>query len=87
MKALVITVYVLGVVFFWLLVFRLVVAAFRINPYNPSVQLLLRLTEPLVKPFRRLSTRPSRIDPAVFPPLLIMLLIVLFLGFNFFWGR
>ncbi len=86
MEFLLLAVYVIVLVFFWLLVFRLVVATLRLDPYNPSVQFLYRITEPLVRPFRQLRRRPSRVDPAIFPPLLILLLLVLILGNQIWWG-
>jgi YggT family protein len=78
-------VYIVAVVLFWLLVFRVIAAALKLNPYNPSVQFLFRITEPLVKPFSRARRRPARVDPAVFPPLVILLLIIVFFLFRYWW--
>jgi uncharacterized protein YggT (Ycf19 family) len=87
-NAILVAVYIVSVVFFWLLVYRAVVGFFRINPYNPSVQFLLRITEPLVRPFRRSIKRPNpRLDPAVFPPMIIFLLIIILLGIQLWWGK
>ena len=87
MEVVITTVYVVAVVLFWLLIFRTGAAALRLNPYNPSVQFLYRITEPLVKPFRRARRTASRIDPAVLPPLIILFLIILFIMFRHWWAR
>jgi YggT family protein len=87
MQAIFTAVYVVAVVMFWLLVFRTIAAALKINPYNPSIQFLYRITEPLVRPFRRARRKPSRIDPAVFPPMAILALIILYFLFRIWWAK
>ena len=86
MDVLITTLYVVAVAMFWLLVFRSLAALFKLNPYNPSVQFLYRITEPLVRPFRRARRREARVDPAVIPPLIILFLIITFIMFRHWWA-
>lgn len=83
MESVLVAAYIVAVVFFWLLAFRLLAALLKLNPYNPNVQFLFRITEPLIRPFRRLRRRPSRVDPALLIPMIILLLIILLLGLRF----
>ncbi|HUX05718.1 MAG TPA: YggT family protein [Acidobacteriota bacterium] len=85
MQFVITAIYIVAVAMFWLLVFRAVAAALKLNPYNPSIQFLFRITEPLVHPFRGLRRGPSRIDPAVFPPMGILALIILYFLYRIWW--
>jgi uncharacterized protein YggT (Ycf19 family) len=77
MNSLVLALFLVANTFFWLLVLRVIVTLMGVDPYRPNVQFLLRITKPLVDPFRiGPLRRPSPVDPAVAPPLLILLIIV-----------
>ena len=54
-------------ILYFLLVIRIILSWFGINPYNDIVQLLYKVTEPLLMPFRRL---PLRMGPIDFSPIL-----------------
>ncbi len=59
----------------WLVIIAAVVSWVNPDPRNPIVQFLYRMTEPLLRPFRKLlpSGRTGGID---FSPLLVILLII-----------
>lgn len=70
--------FILAAILFWLLVFRIIAAYVRLDPYHPVTQFLYRFTDYYVRPFRFGPFRkPARIDPAVIPPLLILLIIII----------
>lgn len=80
--------YVVAVVLFWLLVFRMAAVALRLDPYRPAVQWLFRITEPLVRPFRRRVKRTSqRLEYAALPPTLLLLLIIILIGLRTWLGQ
>ena len=54
-------------ILYFLLVVRIILSWFGINPYNDIVQLLYKITEPLLMPFRRL---PLQMGPIDFSPIL-----------------
>lgn len=54
-------------ILYFLLVVRIILSWFGINPYNEIVQILFRITDPLLAPFRRLPLRVGMID---FSPIL-----------------
>ncbi|MBA7712981.1 hypothetical protein ES703_121975 [subsurface metagenome] len=60
-----------------LLVVRALISWVSPDPYNPIVQFLYRITEPILHPIRRLIPFRSRID---FSPM-IAILILIFLRF------
>jgi YggT family protein len=49
-------------VLYFLLVIRIILSWFGVNPYNEIVQILFRITEPILAPFRRLPLRFGAID-------------------------
>ena len=55
-----------------LLVIRIIVSWFQISPYNELVQILYRITEPLLRPFRRLPLQFGMID---FSPILAFIIL------------
>jgi YggT family protein len=52
---------------YFLLVVRIILSWFQVNPYSELVQILYRITEPILAPFRRLPLRLGMID---FSPIL-----------------
>lgn len=54
-------------ILYFLLVVRIILSWFGINPYNEIVQILFRITEPILIPFRRLPLQVGSID---FSPIL-----------------
>ena len=72
---------ILGIVFtlyMWILIARAVVSWIRIDPRNPIIQLLFRLTEPVLSRIRRALRLPyTQID---FSPV-IALLVLWFLNY------
>jgi uncharacterized protein YggT (Ycf19 family) len=70
--------FILAVILFWMLVFRIIAAYVRLDPYHPVTQFIYRFTDYYVRPFRFGPFRkPARIDLAVIPPLLILLIIII----------
>ena len=61
-------------ILYYLLIARAIVSWFSPNPYNPIVQFLYSVTEPMLKPLRRIIPRTGRVDLS---PLLAILLLVL----------
>ena len=59
--------------YMWLLVARAVISWVSPDPYNPIVQFLVRSTEPVLRPVRRLLPLPGGID---FSPLVVILGLV-----------
>ena len=49
-------------VLYFLLVIRIVLTWFGVNPYNELVNILFRITEPILAPFRRLPLQMGAID-------------------------
>ena len=56
--------------YMWILVARAVISWVSPDPYNPIVQFLVRSTEPVLRPVRRLLPLPGGID---FSPLVVIL--------------
>ena len=46
----------------FVLLARVLIGWFQVDPYNPIVQLLYRLTEPLLAPIRRLLPQTAMLD-------------------------
>ena len=59
----------------WLVIIAAVVSWVNPDPRNPIVQFLYRMTEPLLRPFRKLLP-PGRTGGIDFSPLLVILLII-----------
>ena len=47
---------------YFLLVIRIILSWFGVNPYNEIVQILFRVTDPILAPFRRLPLQFGAID-------------------------
>ncbi len=61
-------------IFFILVLVSVGISWFDASPYNPYVQLVYKLTEPMYRPFRKWTSRLShQIDLA---PMVVMLIIV-----------
>lgn len=54
-------------ILYFLLVVRIILSWFAVSPYNEIVQILYRITDPILAPFRRLPLRMGMID---FSPIL-----------------
>jgi YggT family protein len=59
-------------ILYFLLVIRIILSWFGINPYNEIVQILLRITDPILAPFRRLPLHVGFID---FSPILAFMVL------------
>ena len=55
------------IILYYLLFIRIILSWFGINPYNEIVQILFKITEPLLMPFRKLPLQFGAID---FSPML-----------------
>ena len=54
-------------ILYFLLVVRIILSWFGVDPYNEIVQILFKITEPILAPFRRLPLQFGMID---FSPIL-----------------
>jgi YggT family protein len=59
----------------WLVIIAAVVSWVNPDPRNPIVQFLYRMTEPILRPFRRILP-PQKTGGIDFSPLLVILLII-----------
>jgi YggT family protein len=59
-------------VIYFLLVIRIILSWFPVNPYSEIVQILYRITEPILAPFRRLPLQMGAID---FSPIIAFIAI------------
>jgi len=59
-------------IIYFLLVIRIILSWFGVNPYNEIVQILYKITEPILAPFRRLPLRMGMLD---FSPILAFVAI------------
>lgn len=59
-------------VLYFLLVIRIILSLFQVNPYSDIVSTLYQITDPILLPFRRLPLQIGMID---FSPLVAFLLI------------
>ena len=49
-------------IFYWLLVARLIISWFPVEPYHPVVQFLTQVTEPVLAPMRRIPLQVGGLD-------------------------
>lgn len=63
--------------YMWIVVVRVVASWFHVNPYNPLVQFLHRITEPALGPIRRRLPRALWTAGLDFSPLILILLILI----------
>lgn len=61
-------------VYKWIIIIAAVVSWVNPDPYNPIVRLLYRVTEPVLRPVRRLIG--ARLGPIDFSPLIVILAII-----------
>lgn len=54
-------------ILYWLMVARIIIAWFPVEPYHPIVQFLYQVTEPLLAPLRKIPLQIGGLD---FTPLL-----------------
>ena len=65
-------------IYMWIVIIRAIVSWVNPDPYNPIVQFLYRVTEPLLQPIRRLLPPTWGID---FSPLILILGIIFLQNF------
>lgn len=53
---------ILFTIIYFLLVIRIIISWFRVDPYNELVQTLYRITDPILAPFRKLPLQIGMID-------------------------
>ncbi len=54
---------------------RIILSWFRVDPYNPFMQILYQITEPLLEPFRRVIPPIGMIDITPIVALLVLRLV------------
>jgi len=62
-------------IYIWLIIIRAIVSWFNPNYGNPLIQLLIRLTEPVLGPVRRLVQRYITIKTFDISPIVVILLL------------
>lgn len=65
-------------VLYFLLVVRIILSWFAVNPYNEIVQILYRITDPILAPFRRLPLQIGGID---FSPIIAFIILAFLRNF------
>jgi YggT family protein len=65
-------------IYMWVIIIRALISWVNPDPYNPIVQILSRMTEPVLRPIRKLAP-PYKIGVDLSP--LIAVLIVIFLQY------
>jgi YggT family protein len=60
-------------IYFWIIIIAALLSWVNPDPYNPIVRLLNRLTEPVLRPIRRLIG--NRLGPIDISPLVVILVI------------
>ena len=65
-------------VIYFLLVIRIILSWFSVSPYNELVQILYRITDPILAPFRKLPLQLGMID---FSPIVAFLVIAFLRNF------
>jgi len=59
-------------IFYVLLVIRIIISWFQVDPYNELVRILFKITDPILMPFRRLPIQFGMID---FSPVLAFIVL------------
>ena len=57
---------------YFILIARILLSWFGVNPYNELVQIVYRISDPILRPFRRLPLQVGMID---FSPILAFILL------------
>jgi YggT family protein len=65
-------------VYSFILLARVLISWFQVDPYNPIIRILYQLTEPLLAPIRRLLPQTGMMD---FSPIVAFIVIKLAGGF------
>lgn len=63
-------------IYMWVIIIRALVSWVNPDPYNPIIQILVRITEPVLRPLRRLVP-PRKLGGLDISPILAILLIQL----------
>lgn len=63
-------------IYIWIIIIRALISWVSPDPYNPVVQILYKLTEPVLRPLRRLVP-PHKLGGLDLSPLIAILLLVL----------
>lgn len=63
-------------IYIWVIIIRALISWVSPDPYNPVVQILYKLTEPVLRPLRRLVP-PHKLGGLDLSPLIAILLLVL----------
>ncbi len=66
-------------IYMWIVLVRVVITWFNLDPYNPIVQFLRSLTDPLLDAVRRVLPRLLWSTGLDFTPLVLILLIQVFM--------
>lgn len=77
--------YILNVIisiYIWVVIARALLSWVQPNPYNPIVQFLDAVTEPLLRPIRHLLSRFMPLGMIDLSPLVLILLLVLIQRFS-----
>ncbi len=61
--------------YLWILIARIVISWVNADPYNPIVQFLLSVTDPVLDALRRVMPFPTTVGYIDLTPLLLMLII------------
>ena len=64
-------------VYWWILFARVLMSWFNPNPYNPLVQFVLRLTEPVLAPIRRVLPAMGGLDLS---PIMVLIALIFLKG-------
>lgn len=59
-------------IIYFLLVVRIILSWFQVNPYNEIVLILYKITDPILAPLRRL---PLRMGPVDFSPIIAFIIL------------
>lgn len=65
-------------VLYFLLVVRIILSWFGVNPYNEIVQILFKITEPILAPFKRLPLHIGMVD---FSPIIAFIVLAFLRNF------
>jgi len=66
-------------VLYFAILIRILLSWVRVDPYNPLVQILFQITEPVLAPFRRLIPPISGLDLSPIAALIVLQLVQNFL--------
>ena len=65
-------------ILYFILVIRVILSWFQVNPYNDFVQIIYRITDPILAPFRRLPLQYGGLD---FSPIVAFMAISILQNF------